>query len=305
MTDGIKYVGTREHLYDDPPTFPNGKVDHWKQFVQKNEKLDKLEKDHTNKLANKIVDKHYQQNKNKSPFTQVAENAVKELEFKYNSTTGTFRNNDGKTLPMKEALEATEALDKNFQDHKTGDYLAKYNSHPKLEKMPLLNRNINNRKSTGVKTNPTVERYKHFKEDKKFKDDFEKEYGEQAIKNYVRAKVNKNRREGKADYENLSSSDLIVGEYAKEDAKKKLAAITAEHKKIEPTYIDYRLALKEPEPTISLEEHIARRVPIAIDPLGITGLEEVKNFKNLIDITDKKFPKEARGIGPYLSGEDS
>ena len=27
-------------------------------------------------------------------------------------------------------------------------------------------------------------------------EDFEKEYGEQAIKNYVRAKVNKNKREG-------------------------------------------------------------------------------------------------------------
>ena len=160
--NGVRYVGTRH---------PDWPVDEKKIFPAKPIK----------KMADKIVDKHYQQNKNKSPFTQVAENAVKELEFKYNSTTGTFRNNEGKTLPMKEALEATEALDKNFQDHKTGDYLAKYSSHPKLEKMPLLNRNINNRKSTGVKTNPTVERYKHFKEDKKFKDDFEKEYGEQAI----------------------------------------------------------------------------------------------------------------------------
>ena len=103
----------------------------------------------------------------------------------------------------------------------------------------------------------------------------------------------------------MSSSDIIVGEYAKEDAKKKLAAITTEHKKIEPTYLDYRLAFKEPEPRISLEEHIALKVPIAIDPLGITGLAEVKNFKKILDITDQKFPTKARGIGPFLSGEDN
>ena len=103
--DGVKYIGTRH---------PDWPVNEKKIFPEQQ----------INKHANKIVDKHYEQNKNKSPFTQVAENAVKELEFKYNSTTGTFRNNEGKTLPMKEALEATEALDKNFQDHKTGDYLA-------------------------------------------------------------------------------------------------------------------------------------------------------------------------------------
>ena len=178
--------------------------------------------------------------------------------------------------------------------------------------MPIVSRNINNSKNKAAKTNPTIERYKQFKEDQKFKaeekkfnEDFEKEYGEQAIKNYVRAKVNKNKREGKAPYENMSSSDIIVGEYAKEDAKKKLAAITTEHKKIEPTYLDYRLAFKEPEPRISLEEHIALKVPTEINPLGITGLAEVKNFKNIIDITDQKFPTKARGIGPFISGEDN
>ena len=69
MDDGIKYVGTRQH--DDQPTFPNGKVDHWKQFVQKNEKLDQLEKDYKNKLANKIVDKDYQNTKKKLVFKKL------------------------------------------------------------------------------------------------------------------------------------------------------------------------------------------------------------------------------------------
>ena len=280
--------------------------------------------------SDQIVDKHYQQNKNKSPLTQAAENARDILGFKYNGTTGTTMNSDGKSLPANEAVKINDALEKNFQDHKQDDYIAqlkhfgnihsqkKVSGYPraapktKLANVPILSRNIKYKKPTQQNSNPTIERYKQFKEDQKFKaeekkfnEDFEKEYGEQAIKNYVRAKVNKNKREGKAPYENMSTSDIIVGEFAKEDAKKKLAAITTEHKKIEPTYIDYRLAFKEPEPRISLEEHIALKVPTEIDPLGITGLAEVKNFKNIIDITDQKFPTKARGIGPFISGEDN
>jgi len=311
MTDGVKYIGTRH---------PDWPVDEKKIFSEQPVK----------KFATKIVDKHYQKNKGKTPLTHVAENARDILGFKYNGTTGTIMNSDGKSLPANEAVKINDALEKNFQDHKQDDYIAqlkhfgnihsqkKVSGYPraapktKLANMPIVSRNINNSKNKAAKTNPTIERYKQFKEDQKFKaeekkfnEDFEKEYGEQAIKNYVRAKVNKNKREGKAPYENMSTSDMIVGEYAKEDAKKKLAAITTEHKKIEPTYLDYRLAFKEPEPRISLEEHIALKVPIAIDPLGITGLAEVKNFKNIIDITDQKFPTKARGIGPFLSGEDN
>jgi len=280
--------------------------------------------------SDQIVDKYYQQNKNKSPLTQAAENANELLGYKFNHTTGKTMNSEGHVLPMKEAVKINDALEKNFQDHKEDDYIAqlkhfgnihsqkKVAGYPraapktKLANMPLINRNINNLKTIPTKTNPTIERYKQFKEDQKFKaeekkfnEDFEKEYGDQAIKNYIRAKVNKNKREGKAPYENMSTSDIIVGEYAKEDAKKKLAAITTEHKKIEPTYLDYRLAFKDPEPRISLEEHIALKVPTEIDPLGITGLAEVKNFKNIIDITDRKFPTKARGIGPFLSVEDN
>jgi len=311
MTDGVKYIGTRH---------PDWPVDEKKIFSEQPVK----------KFATKIVDKHYQKNKGKTPLTHVAENARDILGFKYNGTTGTIMNSDGKSLPANEAVKINDALEKNFQDHKQDDYIAQLkhfeNIHsqkkvagypraapePRLANVPILNRNINNTKPKPQNSNPTIERYKQFKEDQKFKaeekkfnEDFEKEYGEQAIKNYVRAKVNKNKREGKAPYENMSTSDMIVGEYAKEDAKNKLAAITTEHKKIEPTYIDYRLALKEPEPRISLEEHIALKVPTEINPLGITGLAEVKNFKNIIDITDQKFPTKARGIGPFLSGEDN
>ena len=148
----------------------------------------KILSDKTNKYADKIVDNSY--TKNKPPLTHIAENAVKELGFKYNSTTGTFRNNDGKTLPMKEALEVTEALDKNFKDQKKDDYI-------KLANIPIINRNINN-KTTTVKTNPTVERYKNFKEDKEFRKGFDAQYSDDAIRNHVRGKENKNRIAGKA-----------------------------------------------------------------------------------------------------------
>ena len=124
------------------------------------------------------------------------------------------------------------------------------------------------------------------------------------MEKYVRGKVNKNIRAGKAPYEDLPSSYLIVGEHAKDKAKKKLAEIKIEHVKLKPTYIDYRLSLEESEPRITLEQHMAKTAPKEIDPLGITGLEEVKNFRNVVDMSDQKFPKQALGIGPYISGED-
>ena len=52
---------------------------------------------------------------------------------------------------------------------------------------------------------------KQKEEDKKFNENFEREYGDKANKNYVRAKVNKNLRAGKAPYEDIPSSYLIVG----------------------------------------------------------------------------------------------
>ena len=141
-------------------------------------------------------------------------------------------------------------------------------------------------------------------EEKEFNKNFEKEYGEQAIKNHVRAKVNKNRREGKKDYENLSINDIIVNEHTKDKAKEQLAAIKPHLVKLEPSYIDYRLSFKDTEPTISLEEHMARTAPKEIDPGGITDLDGVREFKDTISLANKKFPTRSRGLGPLL-GEDS
>ena len=330
----------------------------------------------TNQYADKIVDRNYA--KNKPPLTHLAENAVKELGFKYNSTTGTFRNNDGKTLPMKEALEITEVLDKNFKDQKTDDYIkkldhfgiehsqTKHPDYPKVSNQPILKNNINNKKfnetpkqtwirldeaekerqqiyrrkqhylkTWGIedgphnpdlrniirkavneaddekKNNPTVNKYKVFKEnqkkqleDKKFKENFDKDYGTQSVKNRVRAKEMKNKKAGKPLHYGFTTGEQVVAESTKDEAREKLKALKAESVELEPSYIDYRLAFKEPEPRISLEEHIAQRAPREIDPPGITGLEEVKNFKNIIDITNQKFPTRARGLGPLLGEEN-
>ena len=305
MDDGIKYVGTRQHLYDDPPTFPNGKVDHWKQFVQKSEKLDKLEKDHTNKLANKIVDKSYKNTKNKNPFTQVAENAAKELSFTLRD--GHIENKAGSARlnSAKEAIEINEALDENFNGQKRDDYLKK------LKHFGIENSQT---KHAGYpkKENPTVNKYKIFNakkkkqlEDKKFNENFEREYGDKAIEDGLRARELKNKKEGKAPYENFSSNELIVAEHAKDKARKNLAAIKVEPIKLEPTYIDYRLALKNPAPTISLEEHMAQSAPREIDPLGITGLAEVKNYKRSFDTANKKFNlRSSNGVGELLGEYD-
>ena len=74
--------------------------------------------------ADQIVDKHYQQNKNKSPFTQAAKNVNDLLGYKFNHTTGKTMNSEGNVLPMKEAVKINDALEKNFRDHKERDYLA-------------------------------------------------------------------------------------------------------------------------------------------------------------------------------------
>ena len=330
---GVRYIGTRH---------PDWPVDEKKIFSERQIK---------NK-ADQIVDKHYQKNKNKSPFTQAAENAVKELSFTMRD--GHIENNAGnhRLTNVKEAIEINDALDKNFRDHKQDDYLKLIESHklaqkdtpaqtwdrldanekkrqrdhvkklehfgiensqtkhagyPKVSNPPILRNNINHPK----RINPTVKKYKDFKEnqkkkleDKKHDEEFKKEYSDKAMEKYVRGKVSKNIRAGKAPYEDLPTAYLVVGEAAKDRAKKQLAEIKMEPVKLQPTYIDYRLAQKDVGPTISLEEHMAKVAPREIDPAGITALDEAKPFKNVVDLTDQKFPKIARGIGPFISGED-
>jgi|TARA_B100000315_G_C14579299_1_gene589613 hypothetical protein len=163
----------------------------------------------TKQYADKIVDTDYKNSKNKNPFTQVAENAVKELSFTMRD--GHIENNEGtkRLKTIKEGIEMNEALDKNLLDHQRGDY---------------LHNNVNS-KNFPNKNNPTVQRYKNFKEDKKFNEEFEKEYSDKTIEQDIRSKENKNRVAGKAPYENFTQSQIIVAEHAKNKAKKKLKAL--------------------------------------------------------------------------------
>ena len=252
-------------------------------------------------MADKIIDKNYQQNKNKSPFTQSAEIAKDLLSFELKD--GFIANKDNRRVDtVKEAIEFNEALDKNFRDHKQDDYL-------KMAKLPIVRNNINN-KIPKAAPKP-LNKYQMFREnqkialeEKEFNKKFEADYGNRAIEKDLRDKENANRRAGRAPHEGFSSSQQIVAEHAKDRAKKILKALKTDPIKIEPTYIDYRLKPNDPGPTISFEEHMAKTAPIEPEPPGITGLEEVKNFRNIIDMTDQKFPKKARGIGPFISGED-
>ena len=162
----------------------------------------------------------------------------------------------------------------------------------KLADVPILKRNIANKKiSKPVKTNPTIERYKQFREEKKFKEEekkfneeFEADYGGRAMKNKMRAKENKNIREGKAPHEGFSSSDQIVAETTKDEAKEVLAAIKAEPKIVEPSYIDHMLTREDAGPKLSLKEHMDKAAPREIDELGITALDGVSSIVALASL---------------------
>ena len=90
-------------------------------------------KPQTNALANKIVNKSYQQTKNKNPFTQSAEIAKDLLSFEMKD--GFLGNKDNKRVDtVKEALEHNDALDKNVLDHKKDDYLKLIESNKLAER---------------------------------------------------------------------------------------------------------------------------------------------------------------------------
>ena len=77
-----------------------------------------------------------------------------------------------------------------------------------------------------------------------------------------------------------------------------------EPKIVESSYIAYRLPLKDTGPKLTLDEHMAKAAPRVMDEPGITALEGVRNFRNIVDTAQQKFPKKARGIGPFISGEN-
>ena len=222
---------------------------------------------------------------------------------------------------MARLPQVNKLVDQKLQGNKTLNYINQNKNmyqkehnkmlptNTKLAEVPILKRNI--KYSSPVKPNPTIERYKNFKEEQKFKEEelkfnkeFEKEYGTETIKREMRAKENKNIKEGRRPYENFSDNDILVAEMTKDEAKEELAAMKTEPKIVESSYINYRLPLKDAGPTISLEEHMAKTAPREIDPAGITALKGVANFRNIVNTTNQKFPKKARGIGPLL-GEDN
>jgi len=212
----------------------------------------------TKHSADKIVNKHYINQKNKPPFTQVAENAVKELSVKFKD--GHLINNAGteRISTVKEAIEINEALDKNFQDHKTDDYKKLIESNRlarkekpsatwtrldnqekqrqkdhlnKLEHFSIENSNVKH-KDYPKKAPVPLNRYQVFNEKKKkaleekeFNKKFEQEYGDRAIEKDLRAKEMANRRSGKRPYDNFTTSELIVAEHSKDRAKEVLRGL--------------------------------------------------------------------------------
>ena len=208
--------------------------------------------------ADQIVDRHYKTQKNKPPFTQVAENAVKELSFRMKD--GFIENNAGnhRLDTVAEAIELNEALDKNFQDHKTDDYKKLIESNRlarkekpsetwtrldkqekqrqkdhlnKLEHFAIENSSVKH-KDYPKKPPVPLNRYQQFKEkqkkdleEKEFNKKFEQEYGDRAIEKDIRAKEMANRRAGKFPYENFTTSELIVSEHAKDRSKQILKSL--------------------------------------------------------------------------------
>ena len=211
--------------------------------------------------------------------------------------------------------------------------------NPKLADLPIVNRNINHQKmhnqdlknnmrkwiadaDAAVKRdNPTVNRYKAFKEnqkqkleEKKFNQHMEKEYGEKSIGQYLRKKIYANKKAGKAPYENFSSSDIIVAEDLKEKAQKRLKDFQTEKKinKVDndiksslDNYINYKESIKETPVNNfpSLDEWMAMKAPRA--DAGITGVKDVQHMKNIVDYSNRAFNlNNSKGIGPFLTGED-
>jgi len=221
--------------------------------------------------------------------------------------------------------------------------------YPKVSNQPILKNNINNKltplqrrkqnylKTWGIedgphnpdlrniirkavneadeekKNNPTVNKYKAFREnqkkqleEKKFDEHMEREYGPKAMSKYMRAKENKNRMAGKAPYENFSTSDIIVAEDIKEKAKKQLKSIQLPTSTTGFTdFMNYKEALnREPiKPMPTLDEYMAARAPK--EDAGITGLKNVEGMKSVVDYSNKAFNlNNSKGIGPFLTGED-
>jgi len=107
-----------------------------------------------------------------------------------------------------------------------------------------MNERIDNLTNVGGSVSFTPEFYKTQptkKElaDKKYKEDFEKEYGRDAIKKRVLQKIQKNKRAGKLEYDDFATHDIIIAETIKDEAKEKLAAQSAKTDSLMQQVIKY------------------------------------------------------------------
>ena len=134
---------------------------------------------------------------------------------------------------------------------------------------------------------------------------------EESSKPVIKNPVLRKALEPKKQFNNINDRRGVVKKpikpAAKDKAQKKLDAIKASEKITtlrEPDYFDYREAVKEDPRFPTLEQWMQTHAPITEDSPGITGLDKVKNFKRQVHLTNQKFPKVAKGIGPFLTGED-
>ena len=240
----------------------------------------------TNKYAGKVVDNNYTKNKHKTPFTHAAGNAVKYLGYTHDAATNTYSNFDGRTVSKEEAIKINNGLNENFNSQKKDDYLKLANLpivNQKIVPHKMHNQDLKNQMKTWIaeadeerkKNNPTVNRYRQFKENKKRELEdkkFNEEYSDQAIRNHVRAKVNKNKLAGKRDYDNLSINDIIVNEDSKDKAKKKLKAEpTIPHSSFNDLHL-LNQTVRSITPTKSFEDHYREIVDREKNTTGISSL---------------------------------
>jgi len=94
--------------------------------------------------------------------------------------------------------------------------------YTKLENSPILKNNINNIKPP--KTTPQINRAKFLKAkaDKEYKQNFDKEYGREAMNKHFLKKIYNNKKRGKADYEDFQSYEIVSAEIMRDEAKEKL-----------------------------------------------------------------------------------
>ena len=151
-----------------------------------------------------------------------------------------LKSNDAKLLnkEMKLGVLSHEiAGTKKFDHHDKSTYLSdpeqkrRILNISKLEKdlgytnfvnQPIFKNNIN--KIKPKKTTPQINREKFLKAkaDKEYKQNFDKEYGREAMNKHFLKKIYDNKKAGKAEYENFQDYEIVSAEIMRDEAKEKL-----------------------------------------------------------------------------------